>query len=335
MFNKLNIKKLSNPKQYYITAIQSLLSAKLDKSTKIYIVTGYYRIIGEDSGNVTKIIIETNEDEKTYTIYPEEYINNKGLKNIKINDSLNFQKEDISKNDYNQFTYKNVSDRDMAAEYFEQFREFINYYPDLAYEKLNQEYLSKRFGDKNNFNNYIELNKFKLVLMNINEYKVESKDNYRDYICTDQYNNVYTFRQTNGITNYTVFLDNYTVMAEYDIKYYNNLSNEDKAVYNLSTFRQMLNNKDYSAIYNVLDSTFKNNNFSNVNNLQDYLKNHIYDLNYINIMDKNKEENGYYVFNCELQNIRNNSETRNMVIVINSTEGTNFTMSFSFNESSE
>ena len=124
-------------------------------------------------------------------------------------------------------------------------------------------------------------------------------------------------------------------MAEYDIKYYNNLSNEDKAVYNLSTFRQMLNNKDYSAIYNVLDSTFKNNNFSNVNNLQDYLKNHIYDLNYINIMDKNKEENGYYVFNCELQNIRNNSETRNMVIVINLTEGTNFTMSFSFNESSE
>ena len=39
----------------------------------------------------------------------------------------------------------------------------------------------------------------------------------------------------------------------------------------------------------------------------------------------------YYVYECELQNRENNTEKKNMIIIIKLEEGTDFTMSFSFN----
>ncbi len=331
VFNKLNIKQLQNPKQYYRVVANEILTAKIDSNTNIYIVSGNYRIMGNDNGDSIKIMIETNEIDKTYAIYPEEYINSNGFGNIRINDYINFEKEDINKNSYNQFTNKTITDKEMVSEYFNQFRELINYYPDLAYEKLNKEYASKRFGNQNEFLKYREQNRFRFALMDINEYKSEKETDYTDYICTDYYNNIYIFRQSEWMTNYSVLLDDYTIMPNYEKKEYNSLTDYQKAKENVKIFENMLNNKDYLAIYNILDNTFKGNNYSNVDKLREVLNNNVYRTNGVNITDFDLDDSNYYVFKCELENKENSNEKKNMTIIIGLGEETNFTMSFSFN----
>jgi hypothetical protein len=327
----LNIKQLQNPKQYYRVVANEILTAKIDSNTNIYIVSGNYRIMGNDNGDSIKIMIETNEIDKTYAIYPEEYINSNGFGNIRINDYINFEKEDINKNSYNQFTNKTITDKEMVSEYFNQFRELINYYPDLAYEKLNKEYASKRFGNQNEFLKYREQNRFRFALMDINEYKSEKETDYTDYICTDYYNNIYIFRQSEWMTNYSVLLDDYTIMPNYEKKEYNSLTDYQKAKENVKIFETMLNNRNYSAIYNVLDNTFKANNYPTVEKLRNYLENNIYEINKVDITDFDMDDSDFYVYECELQNRSNTNEKKNMTVVIKLGEGTDFTMSFSFN----
>ena len=40
---------------------------------------------------------------------------------------------------------------------------------------------------------------------------------------------------------------------------------------NINKYIEMINNKDYTAAYSVLDETFKNNYFGTVNNLEQYI----------------------------------------------------------------
>lgn len=337
LFNRLNIMKLGNLDEYYYNiVITDMLKTEIENNIEVYIIKGNYRIVGNEQKGSFEVMVELDKLNNTYIIYPEEYLRNRGFNKLYLNDVINFTKEDIEENDYNKFKYLLRNDVEIATYFFRQLRELINYYPDKVYEKLNNEYSSKKFGNKNEFNNYIEQNKHRLELKNINEYKVKKGSNYTDYVCSDKYNNIYIFRILNeAISNYTIFLDDYTIMTEYDIEYYNELSDDSKATYNLGRFRQMLNSKDYSAIYNVLDNTFKNNNFTNIGNLKNYFTDNAFELNNIIINDESESEEGYYIFDCKLQNISNTEETKNMVIVINLTEETNFTMSFSFNETSE
>ena len=43
------------------------------------------------------------------------------------------------------------------------------------------------------------------------------------------------------------------------------------------------------------------------------------------------DDSDFYVYECELQNRSNTNEKKNMTVVIKLGEGTDFTMSFSFN----
>ena len=91
----------------------------------------------------------------------------------------------------------------------------------------------------------------------------------------------------------------------------------------------MVNTKDYYAIYNVLDATFRANNFSTVENLKQYMKNNLYEINSLEITDFDDETYSYYVFYCTITNMQNNKESKNFTFIINQSEGTEFTMSFS------
>ena len=240
----------------------------------------------------------------------------------------NYKKEEIINREDNEFKYITKTDLEMAEEYFNNYRELLQYHTDGAYNKLNTEYAKRRFGSKENYQIYLKENKSTIDLMSINTYKVNSYKNYTDYICSDKYNNIYIFRQQDGIMRYSVFLDNYTVMTDEDVEYYNKLEEFDKAKYNLSKFIKQVNTKDYTAIYNSLDKTFRSNNFKTQDDLKKYLKNNLYNNNSIEIKDVDNETYEYYVFECRVTNLRNSSESKNITIIINQQEGTDYTMSF-------
>lgn len=327
--DKLEIPKLDDDFQMYIITITDMLTAEIDEETNMYLVKGMIRKSNEEKINNINIMLEVDMINQIYNIYPNEYLKDLGLDKMKLGDSIeNYKKEGINKNENNKFTYVTKSDLDVVNEYFSNLKELLLYYPDEAYSRLDTQYAEKRFGSKEKFINYIEENRTTIALMSINKYKIISKEEYVEYICSDKYDNIYILRQKDGIMNYTMFLDNYTIMHDEDIEYYNKLDKYDKATYNLRKFIEMVNTKDYNAIYSVLNNTFKSNNFSNVEQLKTYLKTNMYDINDIEIEDNDTSE--YYIFNCIITNKRNESETKNMTIIIDQGEGTDFTMSFSF-----
>lgn len=330
IFNNLVIPKLTNYNQYYKVNMSQILSAQVDDNIYVYIAKANCRIVGTDELFSVQVMFEVDTMNKIYNTYPTQYIKDNGYNDLSLGDTISYKPEEIIQNENNKFTNVTKSEEEIAKEYFNDYNELLLYYPDESYNRLNSEYSKKRFGSKENFKEYVKENARTLYLMQIDKYKIVSKDNYTDYVCSDKYNNIYVFRQQNGIMRYTVFLDNYTVMREEDIEYYNELDKFDKSKYNLTKIINMMNTKDYNALYNVLDSTFRNNNFKNIDTLKQYIKNNLYDLNSLEIEDYDDETYEYYVFNCKITNMRNTNESKNMLIIINQSEGTEFTISFSF-----
>lgn len=331
IFNVLKIPELENTRQYYKTNITDMLSTKIDDTTYVYIVKGKCRLVGKNTIFSVQVMFEIDTLNKLYYAYPYQYINDKGINKLENGAILNsYNKEEINNKDYNKFNSVVKSDTEIANEYFNNYCELIKYYKDEAYSKLESSYAEKRFGNKNGFESYLEENKEVLYYMNINQYKVVTKNNYTDYICADEYDNIYIFRQKDGIMRYSAFLDNYTIMLDMDKEEYNKLDKVDKSKYNLNKFINMVNTKDYNALYDVLDDTFKTNNFKSKEELKKFILNNMYSLNELEINNAEVEKYQYYVFECSITNKKNNQEKKNMTIIINQTEGTNFTMSFSF-----
>lgn len=326
-----NIPMLENETQYYRITISEMLTVTIDNSREIFFINSIVRNMGNNKTTNVKAMFELNLENNTYNIYPEKYIIDKGYSNIKSGDYINIElNENVSAQ--TKFSYKlNIKDLEMVNEYFDTYKELLIYNENEAYQKLNSNYAKSRFGSKEAFIKYIENNKSNIALMKINQYRVYSSDNYTDYICTDQYNNYYIFRQQDGIMRYTVFLDIYTVELDtFKEEYNNSKDDESKLSIQLGKITQMLNNKDYNAIYNKLNETFRNNNYTNVSSLEEYLKNNIYNINSVVISDYEKNDD-YYVCKATIQNQKNTNESKDMNLIIKLIDSNNFEMSFSFN----
>lgn len=331
MFDALQVPSLDNTKQSYKTNITEMLTTQVNDNTYVYIVKGNCRIVGNNTIFPMQVMFWVDKLNKTYYAYPEQYLQDKGINQLKLGDPFSVELEEIKEQEYNKFKYIMKSDVEMANEYFNNYKELINYYPDQAFEKLNPEYMQKRFANKENFLKHLEENKKVLSFMKIEQYKVDSRGNYVDYICADKYDNLYIFRQEDGIMQYSVFLDNYTVPAQYYVEEYNKKSERAKIAYNLSKIMNMINTKDYNALYNSLDLTFRENNFKTVEDLKQYIKSNIYNLNAIEIKDYEDSKYEYYVCKCDIINMENRDEKKSANIVIDQGEGMDFKMSFSFN----
>lgn len=332
-YSNANVPRLTNSSQYYKTIINEMLVAQIDDTNYVYILKANCRIVNMDNSVFTiTLMIEIDTANELYYIYPEKYVNDKKYNSLKSGDTINFSVELIDNNLDNKYKKITKTDGEMAEEYFNDYKELLKYYQNEAYQKLNSDYAKSKFGNKETYIKYLENNKSNIALMKINQYKVYSTDNYTDYICTDQYYNYYIFRQQDGIMKYTVFLDTYTVELDtFKEEYDNSKNDESKLSIQLGKITQMLNKKDYNTIYNKLNKTFKNNNFTNISKLQEYLQNNIYDINYIKVNNMQQNDD-YYICECTLNNLKNTEEVKSMNIIMKLIDSNNFEMSFSFEE---
>lgn len=329
--NILNMSDIPKSDNLNYQTFLSDIKECINGEKSIYFVSGKGITLNDNKFFNYKIMIELDTVNKLYIIYPEKYLIDNGLNNIKVGDVINekyFEKIEDSQN--NRFTYKkDLTDLEIVQKYVYDFKSLLTYDRDSAYSHLDSNYSKLRFENKDNFNNYYEDNKIILALLNVNRYKVEKKDNYIDYIFADNYKNIYTIRKLDGISNYKVFLDNYTIPNNKDSDEYNKANKKDKARRNLNKFLNMINTKDFDKIYKILNPTFRENNFKNIENLRTYIQNNFYEINSLNI-NKDAEKDDYYAFSCELVNLRNTKEIKNVNIIITKTNNTDFRVSFSF-----
>lgn len=101
-----------------------------------------------------------------------------------------------------------VTDEDMAKIYFNNYIYVM--YSDInkGYNLLDEDYRNKRFGNIENYKNYIKsLNN---LSYKIDSFYIDDSGENKIYGVYDTNGNIFIFK-TNGIMQYTVYLDDYTV----------------------------------------------------------------------------------------------------------------------------
>lgn len=237
--------------------------------------------------------------------------------------------DSIEENSLNTFVVAQSTDQDIIKEIMKLYKRTILGYQETFYNNyINNNYKNKKFGNFSEFKDYVSKNESLIAQIDIKQYKNISTDNNKVYSIIDQYGNTLII-EYNSVINYKVYFDNYTVELDTFKEDYENTSDEGKILINLGKFKQMLNSKDYNAIYNKLNSTFKQNNFNNVNKLSEYLSENIYSINTISL-ENYEQNNDYYVCECSLKNQKDESQEKSFTVILKLIDSNNFEMSFSF-----
>ena len=266
-------------------------------------------------------IVSIDSNNATYDIEPldKEEIDN--LDKVQITTDI----EPIEKNDDNSFTIINTGYNELLVKYIKYYQKLVNNDVERAYNLLDEEYKEKRFGSIDKFIEYIKLKQNTLQDITIQKYSTNTKDDYEEYIIVDTNNNYYIIEEY-SVMDFKMKLDSYTIESQENIQKYNTLTDTNKVSANIRKIIEAINNKDYNYIYNKLNEEYKNNKFSNINQLINYINNNFYDVNLVGNGTAELEANVYI---AKIQITSNKSEIKQVTILVRLLEGTDFEISFS------
>lgn len=296
-----------------------------------YFVNGVFidkNNLNKEEFNIIFIIDRVNG---TFYILPQKYIEQE---NITFEEGSNlrlYEDEAIENNKFNKVDISTETDQQMSEEYINRFRLNLTYDPEYIYNSFDEEYRNKRFGTYENFVRYINDNKVELNKIKLNSYltNYNNDENYVEYVCKDQYENLYIFKQTSPM-DFTLRIDTYTIETEKFKETYESADDVQKVQMNIDKFFQMINRHDYRTSYECLAQSYKNNYFKTETEFADFVKNNMFSRNKVTY--KNYEQRGkdLYVFNIELTDlIGENTEIKKVTIVMQLNENLDFNMSFS------
>lgn len=276
---------------YYKFYIDNMNVSKY-KDIETYFVTG--RIINSNTGEKNKVSVLVELDKNSYYyIIPEGLIEDKKL-SIEEGNNYNTHLSSIESTSYNQYELQEVNDYSLILDHMSKLVADMTYDIENSYNTLDNDYRNKKFSNSDDYKNYITKNFSTILASSIEKYKINEMENEKEYICIDQYGNYYIFKD-NGVMNYTVKFDTYTINTEEFNNKYDNGSEQLKVGMNLEKVFQALNRKDYDYIYGKLDSTFKQNNFKTLEDFEKFAKENFNDINKFEY-GKFQEQSGVYIY---------------------------------------
>lgn len=323
----MNVKKedlLEKIKEYenYNIIIDKMYIYEITSSIDLYFVYG--KMDEEDF----QILVKTDSDNTSFSIFLEDYIQDKNYDFTMNVQDIDITKEPIDKNDNNQYRYVNISDEYMAKQYIESLKKNLLNNVQYTYSNLmEEEYKNKKFGNIQNFSKYIEDNKEEIENIKIIKYMVNSYEDYIEYVCIDNNENYYIFQET-AIMDYTFKLDTYTIPTDNFKETYKVADNQKRVMMNIDKWVQMLNTRDYKSAYEVLNETFRNNTFGSQEQFTAYIKQN-YPLHYKIKFSEFSEEGTTYIQRITLTDINSmNQEEKQLDIIMKLGEDIDFVMSF-------
>ncbi len=296
---------------------------------KAYITSGVF--IDRDSLKKERfniiVLMDTKND--TFLIVPQKYIEQENI-DIKEGSNLEIYDKGIIENkEYNKYTETMETEETMSKEYFNRLRQNLINDPAYIYSKLDDEYKKKRFESYENFTNYIKEDKDNLNKIKLKSYLVNRNEDNTEYVCKDQYENLYTFEQTSPL-NFTLKLDTYTIATEKFKETYNNAENYKKVQMNIDKFFQMINRQDYKTAYSCLAQSYKNNYFKTEDEFVKFAKSNFFTYNKVTYLGYEQKGSKLYTFNIRLSDkTEENTDTKDIKIIMQLNEDLDFEMSFS------
>ena len=245
-----------------------------------------------------------------------------------LQNNLKVSTEEIEKNTYNQYQFKNIDDIQMVDDLLVKYKNAVLYNRKEGYELLDKDYREKRFGDYNTFSKYVENNIKEISSMTFTKYLVNTGDDYKEYVCKDQYENLYIFHEK-AVMDCTVKLDTYTLDNDTFNEKYNSSSTQYKVMMNIDKVRQMMNARDYRTMFNYLDETFRTTYFENdEDKFEEYMR-YQFSSHYTFEFGEYSEETGISIQEVTMKDMNeNNNGDIGERFYMQLNEGTDFVMSF-------
>ena len=128
--------------------------------------------------------------------------NEDNIENISVDKIIQNEIEDRK---YNHCTSVSYDIKYISNYYFNKYQKYILYNVESVYNKLEPEYRKEKFPTLQEYRKYVNENINNILKSQIASYSVNNTENYKDYICEDQFGNKYTFRET-GVNEYTIIL---------------------------------------------------------------------------------------------------------------------------------
>lgn len=229
--------------------------------------------------------------------------------------------DEVKYNQYNEVQYAYINDQQICNIYLTDYKSKMLKNKEEAYKVLDEEYKEKRFGNFENFKNYITKNEEKIYGIKLAKYEVNQSKNGNRYICIDQYGNYYIFKET-AIMQYSIILDTYTIDLPEYIEKYNASKPSEKVAFCVDKFIKNINAENYKLAYSMLSSGFKSNYFSTLDSFEEYAKQNF--LGKEIMYNEIQNEADIYIYKVDLS-----GEERNFNVKLG--EGTNFELSFNVN----
>ena len=322
--NKIDINNITqftkpiNTDEEFYRAVSQKIATGAETST-IYVKGEILNINTYEIVSEIYYIVYIDYNTSAFSIYPITE------KDLDLGQYINDNK--IVSNNNNYVGTLKLSDEDIAFKYFSDFKNSTMKKTEYAFSKLDEQYRQDRFSnDKTQFDLYIEKNANELRGISLNQYSINTYDDYTEYVCKDKYENYYIFKVTD-FTEYTVLLDTYTEMTDNFKGAYDKTDVQGKTMLNCDKWIQMLNNRDYTSAYNVLDETFRNNNFGSVDNFENYMRQNYGEHYDVEFGDFSNEGNTY-IQTLTLTTISGSGENKEITIIMRLNENYGFTMSF-------
>ncbi len=288
-----------------------------------YIVYGEIQTLSNKFISKSFIIVNLDMKNKTYSIEPV-------IDNYNSIDDITLNNENIAinKNDYNMYKNQNITNEYVTNEYFVLLKRLMLSDPDMAYTLMKEEYKNSRFGNINEFRNYINNNRQEILKIDMKQYLVNNYENYIEYVAKDQFGNLYIFDE-NEDKSIDIKFDTYTLKSEVFTNKYIKSTDEGKVQMNIDKFIQMINRHDYITSYNCIADSFKNNYFKTQEEFQNYIENNFYSYNKFEFKSCEKKAADIYVCKVQLTDYMNeNSEIKEINVIMQLGDNLDFKMSF-------
>lgn len=296
-----------------VTIIDEINFAEVNENVRVYFIQG--KNVNKETKESTKfnMTISTDSQNRTFEVYPNSY-----KYNLKIGEELNIKKDKIDNKTYNKYTYKIINDETYCLDMVRDLKDRLMYDVDGLYNKINGEYRNAKFSSMTEFRNYITKQYNKLININITKYQTLKRDNYTQYVCMDDYNNNYIFRETAPM-KYEAILDTYTIDIPEFVTKYNASTPQEKVILNLNKFMLALNDKDYKTAYNMLAPSFRTNNFSTLAEFEEYIKTNLFENNKFEYTKFGSEAGTYYTYEVKITDASRTKRKRNYKNIYNAT----------------
>ena len=225
---------------------------------------------------------------QSYDSYIDSLIHTDNGKKTTIDDTVT----SITVNNYNKFEiYEGNQDIKNIIENYAKYYYFLEMTDSSsAYNLLNTEYKNKKYG------NYSEYQKSKLLWKNIDiQYVKQTVEKDKTlYIGIDKSGTYYIFLEKSPM-EYEIMLDSYTIPLTETVDKYTSSGSVEKVCMCLENIKEMLNLRDYKTLYEYMNTTFKQNNYSTIDSFQRYVDSKYYSNNNFEYESYNVSGDSYIV----------------------------------------